>query len=370
MSSMGAQPIVTPGDLGPLINVVTWFLLVASTLAVIARVATKLAVARRIERDDFAIFAALLFSIAQSIAVCFQMSGGLGQHIGTLNAAQLDRFQRSGFAADLLYIANLCFAKLSVLLLLQSITPVALHKRSALAVEATTAFWAVTGEFVAAFQCHLPAPWKFIGNTCINRAAFWSYFGILNILLDLTLILLPLGIVWELKVDLKRKAVIIACFVPRIMVIAAVTAQLVYLNRASDTTDATFDLWPLVLCTQVVQNMSIITACIPYLKPFLESLESGMMRSDDLRRRGIEGINGYSTASSGRFGTNSSSKISSKSARNTVKQSRELEGIDQSNNNTTTITATGDSHNLYDWDAESQRSRSKMIKQTTAWTVD
>lgn len=36
----------------------------------------------------------------------------------------------------------------------------------------------------------------------------------------------------------------------------------------------------------VTQSLSNVTACIPHLKPFYESLESGMIRSDDMRRRG------------------------------------------------------------------------------------
>lgn len=41
----------------------------------------------------------------------------------------------------------------------------------------------------------------------------------------------------------------------------------------------------------VTQSLSNVTACIPHLKPFYESLESGMIRSDDMRRRGEGSLN-------------------------------------------------------------------------------
>jgi hypothetical protein len=41
----------------------------------------------------------------------------------------------------------------------------------------------------------------------------------------------------------------------------------------------------------VTQSLSTVTACIPRLKPFYESLESGMIRSDDMRRRDGEMLN-------------------------------------------------------------------------------
>ena len=60
MSSASTQPLVTSDDQGTVVSVVTWFLLVATTLMVIVRVATKLAVARKISGDDYMIFAALV----------------------------------------------------------------------------------------------------------------------------------------------------------------------------------------------------------------------------------------------------------------------------------------------------------------------
>lgn len=48
--------------------------------------------------------------------------------------------------------------------------------------------------------------------------------------------------------------------------------------------DYTYASWPVVVCSEFVQVLSIVTACIPYLKPFFASLESGMIRTDDSRR--------------------------------------------------------------------------------------
>ena len=82
--------------------------------------------------------------------------------------------------------------------------------------------------------------------------------------------------------------------------------QLVYLHRASGSEDFTYRVWPAVLCNQLVQNLGIITACVPYIKPFLESLESGMIRTDDLRRRGVTAAYGYDSSRSGSRSASSS----------------------------------------------------------------
>ena len=53
-----------------------------------------------------------------------------------------------------------------------------------------------------------------------------------------------------------------------------------------DAIDPTLDTWPVTICTQIIQCLSITCACCLYLKPFLDSLESGLIRTDDRRRRG------------------------------------------------------------------------------------
>lgn len=57
---------------------------------------------------------------------------------------------------------------------------------------------------------------------------------------------------------------------------------MIFTFRETQTNDRTYSLWPLIVCTQIVQCTSITTACVPYLQPFLLSLESGMLKNDEL----------------------------------------------------------------------------------------
>jgi hypothetical protein len=43
--------------------------------------------------------------------------------------------------------------------------------------------------------------------------------------------------------------------------------------------------WRFILLLELIEYLGITTACGYYLKPLLESMSSGMLRSDDLRRR-------------------------------------------------------------------------------------
>jgi hypothetical protein len=123
----------------------------------------------------------------------------------------------------------------------------------------------------------------------------------------------------------------------RSSVVAAAIVQLVYFQLETHKHDATLDPWRSAIANQVVQCLSIITTCLPYAKTLMESLESGMMRVDDLRRRG-ENFN--------------------------------------SSNNSRGYELMGSSHSIHaehlqkQAKSENQSLRSNTIKQTKTWTVE
>ncbi|KAL9599547.1 MAG: hypothetical protein Q9219_003791 [cf. Caloplaca sp. 3 TL-2023] len=302
MSTPTPSHLNTPSNHGPVVSVLTWFLLAATILAVIARVLTKFAISRRLTSDDFLVFAALALSIGQGIAVSVQTSNGVGQHQSALSSSQLDRYFKCDYASNLLFIFNLCLAKLSVLQMLRTITPVKQHVRMVTAVGGFVLLWSLLSAFVAAFQ-----------------------------------------------------------------VFAGVVVQLIYVNRAKGSTDITFATWPVVLSAEIVQSFSIITACVPCLKPLLESLESGMLRSDDLRRRGLGGVYGYnsqplselSSSKSGGKKEKSSQFLSSTSSTRHFKQLPNVSTVVSVNRN-----------EERERDSDSQKSSSRIIKYTRTWAVE
>ena len=65
----------------------------------------------------------------------------------------------------------------------------------------------------------------------------------------------------------------------------ALVTQVAYVKQ-SYRVDFTFESFPYIVCTQTVQALSVITACVPYLQPFLESLNTGLLWNGDIQRQG------------------------------------------------------------------------------------
>lgn len=159
-------------------------------------------------------------------------------------------------------------------------------------------------------------------------------------------------------------------------VVAATITELVFRNCLHDYSDLIFHLWPVAVCNLIVENLSITTACIPYLKPFIQSLESGMLRTDDLRRRGLSTAPGSeSNTKQGHQLENLSSPFKPMFPNHQTKPQQSAAITANSTGfpeqHATTITsARGGRNNQHGWDTESQKSSSRMIKQTRSWTVE
>ncbi|KAL9113473.1 MAG: hypothetical protein Q9227_002514 [Pyrenula ochraceoflavens] len=84
-------------------------------------------------------------------------------------------------------------------------------------------------------------------------------------------------------------------FCPPISEIGATVAHIYFTTRVSTPIliGAAFRGWPQTVTAQVVQSLNIVTVCIPYLRPFYESLQSGMLGADDLRRRKVSDTHGH-----------------------------------------------------------------------------
>jgi hypothetical protein len=89
-------------NLGPFVNVVTWVLLITSTLAVLTRLITKRALRRRIGVDDAFVVAALVsLAIQISIPKCARLTHGVHQIVSIGSGMSVSVQTANGLGRDL-----------------------------------------------------------------------------------------------------------------------------------------------------------------------------------------------------------------------------------------------------------------------------
>ncbi|KKA18757.1 hypothetical protein T310_7279 [Rasamsonia emersonii CBS 393.64] len=253
---------------------------------------------------------------------------------------------------------DLCLSKVAALLFVRGLTLDTIDLNLTTGLCIFVGVWGVVSEFAVAFQCHLPKPWDYIHNTCFNRVAWWNFFGVVNILTEAVLIIHPVVIVSPLRTTLGKKIGIVSCFAGRIIVVVAVIIQLAYLNHAAHTGQSLLESWQNVVCSEVVQCLSIVGTCLPQFKPFLESLQSSGMRLYDIPGTTRKYGYGYGTPR----GLNShKSPQASHRGGGTI---HELISVPQRLE--TTVTAGGKDK---DWEVSSQSSYARIIRETKTWSV-
>lgn len=114
------------------------------------------------------------------------------------------------------YIASINFTRLSALTLYARLFRVSRRMIHILWTVGVIVFlWWIASEIIPWFACHPVAKTldPMIPGTCAKRIAYYHAVGLVNPLLDVTVLLLPMPIVWKLNMSLKKKLLASVVFI-------------------------------------------------------------------------------------------------------------------------------------------------------------
>ena len=133
----------------------------------------------------------------------------------------------------MLLFTSLGFSKLAIVAFVHNLTPSKLHRKINYGVGALACLWLLCAVLIAAFECRVPHMWNRTLYQCVNRVSsdfrmyktysdylqfvWWNVTSILNIVTEIAIIALELGITAQLRVTRQRKASIMSLFGCRIL---------------------------------------------------------------------------------------------------------------------------------------------------------
>ncbi|KAG9188191.1 hypothetical protein G6011_02114 [Alternaria panax] len=286
-------PAFHEGHAAPLIQILTWLFFAFSMLAVIAQFATKRATSRRLVGADFVLLAALVLSAGQAATLL----SSAGQPIGNLQAGlspdQIDGAWKALYGSEILSVLTIVAAKGSLLISLGSVTPIARHQMMMRATGVLTLLWGLSAILLFAFQCPSPQRWNITNPKCIDIRAVRTYNTVMSIATDLALAIVPTLMVLPLQITSEKRLTLVTGFWSRIVVVFASAAQIGYIRSLPLQSDLLHSIWRIVVCGQVAQVTSIMTTTIPFLKPFIMSLDSGLWSAN---HAGVATTSSYASA--------------------------------------------------------------------------
>ncbi|KAI0202610.1 hypothetical protein F4808DRAFT_420768 [Astrocystis sublimbata] len=274
---------VPPHDQSTVFQILLWFLFIVAFFSLAARLGTKYAMTRRLNWDDSIMLAAQSVYLAQCVSMSLGASQGLGEPMGSLPANAVEGFLRAEYVSVVFQLITLALIKWSISASIQQLSPSVAHRRLDKILRVVVGLWLLTAVLTSVFQCALPTPWDYLNNPhCINRRAWWTYVAVGNIGTEFSIIALYFLIIGNLRMSLAKKFLVIMVFSTRLLVIGIALTQLAVFLYAFPVYDLTLDLWLPSILDQATLSASIVTASIPYLRPFMESLESGIARVENL----------------------------------------------------------------------------------------
>ena len=172
--------------------------------------------------------------------------------------------------------------------------------------------WAVASIIASAFQCSLPNPYLITTNECVSQAGFWDAVGVIGILGDLALMCFPVWLVYNLQLATQKKIAVCFAFSFRTLAIACTIWRISQMHKFFDrSTDLTFESWVPTIATILEVFFSVFAACVPHLRPFMESIQAGY-------------LSGVIQEGDGRFGYGNDNYLMGKMARSKAIRSQPL----------------------------------------------
>ncbi|KAI1418923.1 hypothetical protein F5Y12DRAFT_721404 [Xylaria sp. FL1777] len=266
-------------DQGSVLQILLWFLFIVAILSVGARLGTKYYMTRKLAWDDWILLAAQSAYLAQCVSLSLGVSQGLGESMSSLTQVDVERILQAEYASFVFQLATLALIKWSISISIQQLSPSAFHQRLGWILRLAVGLWVLSSVLTSLFQCAFPTPWDYLhGSHCINRRAWWAYVAVGNIGTEFFIVVLYFFIIGTLRMSLLRRSVILLVFATRLIIIGLALAQLAVFLEVFPSLDLTKDLWLPTVLNQAILSASVVTACGPYLRPFMESLESGIAR--------------------------------------------------------------------------------------------
>lgn len=141
-------------------------------------------------------------------------ASGMGIHADKVAPDSIVQMAKYLLVAEVLYVYNLVWTKLSILLMYYRIFHFPYFKRMAYGVGAFIIAWVICITFLFIFIC-VPVEklwYPALPGHCINQVATWIANAASTIISDFVILLMPLPRIWTLQLRLTEKIAVTLAF--------------------------------------------------------------------------------------------------------------------------------------------------------------
>jgi len=258
---------------------VTIVFLVLSWVTVSLRCFTRLKIVKAFGLDDYLIVISLL--VFTGFCGC-QLAGihyGIGRHNVDVAVPDLVQALKYQILCEILYFADTALIKLSVGFLLRRITPnsAKVYCNILYVSMVILTLWSIITFCIILFQCNpVYTAWdKRSGKGhCLKPTAIANVgysFSAMDILFDWMFALLPVPMLWDIKMSLQVKLSLILILGLGVFASTATLVRLKYIVGLTDPEDILFSLTEALMWTTIEAGIGIAAASIATMRPLFRS---------------------------------------------------------------------------------------------------
>ncbi|KAI1074393.1 hypothetical protein F5B20DRAFT_438513 [Whalleya microplaca] len=202
------------------------------------------------------------------------LSGGMGHHVDELQDWHVVRLLQAQYAHQFLYAASLSLAKISIILMLMRMFYIRRFQVAALGVMAFSIAWMSLVMMIELLICH-PISMVWDSNTpggrCGDQVSAYLSVGIVGIINEFFILVLPLPMIWKLQMG-KRYQIAIACiYIVGIATMLFGVARLCTVLQIKNT-DVPYTAVQTTVYGTVEVATTIVVSSSPLLRPLFDRI--------------------------------------------------------------------------------------------------
>ncbi|GAD97239.1 hypothetical protein AOR_1_1448144 [Paecilomyces variotii No. 5] len=251
-----------------------------SALGVFFRLFVKARILRAMQLEEFILIFSLSGLISLTAVMIQSTHLGQGVHQWNVSMANVMKIIEYSNIIEILYCPTILSAKIAILLQIKRIFVV--NKKGILFWVHEMVLWlnipTYTGlMFSFIFSC-VPREkiWDpSVPGHCVSLPASLIATSVLNLISDITVLLLPICVIVQLQLPTRSKLILNAIFGTGILSIVASILRLIYTIRLTQTEDFTWAIMPVGLWAIAEVTSVILTGAIPLLPGFVKFIRNG-----------------------------------------------------------------------------------------------
>ncbi|PVH93391.1 hypothetical protein DM02DRAFT_662000 [Periconia macrospinosa] len=259
--------------------------MIASLLAVTTRLSTRIFLVKRIWADDVLITVALVLGLTQSACYIVLTRYGQGLHIQYLKRENVPAYTRVILISGFFTCLSLMFIRLSYLTFYLRLA-VKKHYRILLYIWTFLVFASgIASSIVSMTYC---IPWEKLWipthpGYCVDIKAFFTASSALNMVLDIVIFILPIPLLWALKLPTRQRLCLVVVFALGLIVVIASILRLHTLlalfNTPAYRKDNTWSTVDSMNWASVEVHLAILVSCTAAFKTLIQRFLPGIIGS-------------------------------------------------------------------------------------------